>query len=272
MGRDAFLAEVEKEYGAPLRRAAGVELAPRPMADKHGHIGVHPQKQPGLNYLGAGAAGRPAHLRADARPRRDFRALRQRHAAAHRLAEPADLRRRRPRRRRLHRRHRGARPGRRGERHPARPGRLHRQCRLQVRGLQHQGPCAAARRLSRSARRGRPADQHPSHRLPPFLRPALCRRHRPARLQGRAAARRQRRGLSRLYRRRRGLDRRAGDGARVCPSVRVRRPAAAARAAARGLARPSPAPAESFFEFCRRHEVAALRDLADRAPLRALAA
>jgi ferredoxin-nitrite reductase len=52
IGRDAFLAEVEKEYGAPLRRAAGVELAPRPRADKHGHVGVHPQKQPGLNYLG----------------------------------------------------------------------------------------------------------------------------------------------------------------------------------------------------------------------------
>jgi ferredoxin-nitrite reductase len=52
MGREAFLAEVEKEYGAPLRRAAGIALAPRPLADKHGHIGVHPQKQTGLNYLG----------------------------------------------------------------------------------------------------------------------------------------------------------------------------------------------------------------------------
>lgn len=52
MGRDAFLEEVEKEYGAPLRRAGAIELAPRPPADKHGHIGVHPQRQPGLNYLG----------------------------------------------------------------------------------------------------------------------------------------------------------------------------------------------------------------------------
>jgi ferredoxin-nitrite reductase len=52
MGRDEFLKEVEKEYGAPLRRAAGIELAPRPMADKHGHVGVHAQKQAGLNYLG----------------------------------------------------------------------------------------------------------------------------------------------------------------------------------------------------------------------------
>jgi ferredoxin-nitrite reductase len=31
-------------------------------------------------------------------------------------------------------------------------------------------------------------------------------------------------------------------------------------------------PAESFFEFCRRHEVADLRELANRAPLQALAA
>ena len=52
MGREAFLLEVEKEYGAPLRRAAGAEVAPRPMADKGGHIGVYAQKQAGLNYLG----------------------------------------------------------------------------------------------------------------------------------------------------------------------------------------------------------------------------
>jgi ferredoxin-nitrite reductase len=52
MGREAFIAEVEKEYGTPLRCAAGAEVAPRPMADKHGHIGVYAQKQAGLNYLG----------------------------------------------------------------------------------------------------------------------------------------------------------------------------------------------------------------------------
>ena len=52
MGRDAFVAEVEKEHGAKLRRAAGAQVAPRVLADKHGHIGVHGQKQPGFNYLG----------------------------------------------------------------------------------------------------------------------------------------------------------------------------------------------------------------------------
>lgn len=52
MGRDAFVAEVEKEHGAKLRRAAGAQVTPRMLADKHGHIGVHAQKQVGLNYLG----------------------------------------------------------------------------------------------------------------------------------------------------------------------------------------------------------------------------
>ena len=52
MGRDAFVAEVEKEFGAKLRRAAGAQVTPRTRADKHGHIGVHAQKQAGLHYLG----------------------------------------------------------------------------------------------------------------------------------------------------------------------------------------------------------------------------
>lgn len=52
LGREAFLAEVEKEYGQPLRRIGKAEIAPRPLADKHGHVGVHAQKQAGLNYLG----------------------------------------------------------------------------------------------------------------------------------------------------------------------------------------------------------------------------
>jgi ferredoxin-nitrite reductase len=52
MGRDAFVAEVEKEYGQKLRRVGDAEIAPRPLADKHGHVGVHPQKQAGYSYLG----------------------------------------------------------------------------------------------------------------------------------------------------------------------------------------------------------------------------
>lgn len=52
MGREAFVAEVEKEHGKMLLRAAGAEITPRVLAGKHGHIGVHDQKQAGLNYLG----------------------------------------------------------------------------------------------------------------------------------------------------------------------------------------------------------------------------
>ena len=52
LGRDAFLKEVEKEYGTKLRRAECMAFDPRPLADKHGHVGVHAQRQPGLNYLG----------------------------------------------------------------------------------------------------------------------------------------------------------------------------------------------------------------------------
>jgi len=52
IGREAFLAEVEKEYGEKLRRVGDAAIAPRPLADKHGHVGVHLQKQAGLNYLG----------------------------------------------------------------------------------------------------------------------------------------------------------------------------------------------------------------------------
>jgi ferredoxin-nitrite reductase len=52
MGMPAFLAEVEKELGEPLLRADAVAILSRPTSDKHGHIGVHPQKQDGLNYVG----------------------------------------------------------------------------------------------------------------------------------------------------------------------------------------------------------------------------
>ncbi|MFI5001320.1 MAG: NirA family protein [Reyranellales bacterium] len=52
MGHEAFVKEVETEYGASLRRAAGAEIAPRRIADKGGHIGVHAQKQAGHSYLG----------------------------------------------------------------------------------------------------------------------------------------------------------------------------------------------------------------------------
>jgi ferredoxin-nitrite reductase len=52
MGMPAFLADLEKELGEPLLRADAATILPRPLPDKHGHVGVHPQKQDGLNYIG----------------------------------------------------------------------------------------------------------------------------------------------------------------------------------------------------------------------------
>ena len=52
-GHDKFMNEVEALLGRKLRRAE--ELA-RPSQEKHGHMGVHEQKQPGLSYVGVTAA------------------------------------------------------------------------------------------------------------------------------------------------------------------------------------------------------------------------
>ncbi len=50
LGLDAFVTLVEQQLGARLHRSAAI--APRPAQLKHGHIGVHAQKQPGLHYIG----------------------------------------------------------------------------------------------------------------------------------------------------------------------------------------------------------------------------
>jgi ferredoxin-nitrite reductase len=51
-GFEKFLAETEKEYGQPLRRVSNDEFEPRRPDDRQAHIGVHPQLQPRLNYIG----------------------------------------------------------------------------------------------------------------------------------------------------------------------------------------------------------------------------
>ncbi|MFD1701799.1 NirA family protein [Methylopila henanensis] len=51
-GFDKFLAEVEKTLGWTLTRVPPDAVAPRPESDRLAHIGVHPQKQPGLNWVG----------------------------------------------------------------------------------------------------------------------------------------------------------------------------------------------------------------------------
>ncbi len=51
-GVPKFLEAVEQELGEPLPRVDPSALLPRPPIQKHGHIGVHAQKQPGLSYVG----------------------------------------------------------------------------------------------------------------------------------------------------------------------------------------------------------------------------
>ena len=51
-GLDTFLAHVEQKLGRKLDRLPAEALAPRPPFDRTAHIGVHPQKQPGLNWIG----------------------------------------------------------------------------------------------------------------------------------------------------------------------------------------------------------------------------
>ncbi len=52
LGLEAFLTLVEQELGTPLRRLDPAAIAPATPQLKHGHIGIHDQKQPGLHYIG----------------------------------------------------------------------------------------------------------------------------------------------------------------------------------------------------------------------------
>ena len=51
-GHAKYVEEVEKLLPAPLARFPLLDCELRPEVDKHGHLGVHPQKQPGLFYVG----------------------------------------------------------------------------------------------------------------------------------------------------------------------------------------------------------------------------
>jgi ferredoxin-nitrite reductase len=51
-GFNRFLAAVEKEYGAPLRKVVLDRCEPPAPEDRWAHVGVHPQKQPGRFYIG----------------------------------------------------------------------------------------------------------------------------------------------------------------------------------------------------------------------------
>jgi len=51
-GLDGFLARVEMQLGRKLTRVDAAHIRPRPTQDRQAHIGVHPQKQQGLAYVG----------------------------------------------------------------------------------------------------------------------------------------------------------------------------------------------------------------------------
>jgi ferredoxin-nitrite reductase len=51
-GLEKFIDETEKRLAFPLLRCAPAECEPRNPIDRAGHIGVHPQCQAGLNYIG----------------------------------------------------------------------------------------------------------------------------------------------------------------------------------------------------------------------------
>jgi ferredoxin-nitrite reductase len=51
-GIDKYIAETERVFGSKLRRLPLDQCEPRGPVDKHGHLGVHPQRQPGLFYVG----------------------------------------------------------------------------------------------------------------------------------------------------------------------------------------------------------------------------
>lgn len=51
-GFDKFLGAVEDKLGRKLARVDCAHVKPRPQADRLAHLGVHPQKQAGLNWIG----------------------------------------------------------------------------------------------------------------------------------------------------------------------------------------------------------------------------
>ncbi len=54
LGFDGFLKKVEERLGAPFVRVPAEAVKPRPEADRMAHLGVRPQKQAGLNWIGIG--------------------------------------------------------------------------------------------------------------------------------------------------------------------------------------------------------------------------
>ena len=181
-GFDKFLVAVEDVLGRTLDRVPASLVAPRPKQDRQAHIGIHPQRQAGLNYVGVVfpvgkmTMAQMRDLAAIARDCGDG-AIRLtvwqnllisgvpddalddgQGARSRRLGLDWRANSVRCRTRRLHRRRRVANS----------PPRTTKRTRGRDRGS-----TSNAKSLSRCH-----AGQHPSHRLPSLLRPALHRRYR----------------------------------------------------------------------------------------------
>ena len=92
-GFEKFLAAVEEKLGRKLTRAPAEAVQPRPAFDRSAHIGVHPQKQAGLNWIGVVFPVGKITIEQMRGLAEDRARPRRRRYPPHRLAEPADLRR-----------------------------------------------------------------------------------------------------------------------------------------------------------------------------------
>ena len=151
-GHDKFLAEVEAKLGRPLVRLSADQVSAPNRQDRQAHVGIHPQRQAGKVWAGVVLpVGKLTceQMRGLARIARelgdgDIRLTVWQNLLISGIDEAnAALVESMPRRDRPHLQ---------GDQHPRRPGRLHRQHRLQVRGLQHQGHGDGDRRLGGGAR------------------------------------------------------------------------------------------------------------------------
>jgi len=74
-GIEKYIAHVEEKLGRKLVKVPGEAMTPRPPFDRTAHIGVHKQKQPGLNWIGVVlpvARLTPSQIRGLSRIARDF--------------------------------------------------------------------------------------------------------------------------------------------------------------------------------------------------------
>ena len=205
MGIEKFVALLEEKRGRKFDRAVPGAVAPRPVFDRSAHIGIHAQKQQGLNWIGVVLpVGRMSvaqmhGLAAIARDLGDgdlrltvWQNLLISGVPTEKLAEAQE------------------RIEALGLAIQTNANCVHRQHRLQIRGVRHKAPRRGHRSLVRDASCARHAGQYSFDRLPPFLRAALRIRDRSARLQGPSERRRRsRRGLSHSHRRRLRSERRA---------------------------------------------------------------